>query len=210
MAHIKVDPAERKSQTAIRFLDEFTTLSGMAISSDSKSIPCALEAGFAKVIEAIECCAANNHQLIFIGNGGSAAVASHQAVDYWKNGGIKAISFNDTSLLTCIANDFGYEKVFVEPLKRFASAGDMLIAISSSGKSQNILQAVGVARSIGCGVMTLSGFDKDNPLRSLGDVNFYIPSNSYGLVEIAHLTLLHAMLESVMCHQTKMKSRGVL
>ena len=116
-------------------------------------------------------------------------------MDYWKNGGLAALAFNDASLLTCISNDFGYERVFAEPIAQFARVGDVLVAISSSGRSRNILQAVEAARKVGCWVMTLSGFEEANALRRMGDLNFYLPSKSYGVVEITHLALLHSMLE---------------
>lgn len=134
-------------------------------------------------------------KLIFIGNGGSSAIASHMAIDYWKNGGIRATAFNDAALLTCVSNDYGYEYVFEKPIEMMAQEGDLLIAMSSSGLSQNILKGVAAAGAKECGIVTLSGFSADNPLRLLGDVNFYIPSGSYGHVEIAHLSICHAMLD---------------
>ncbi len=94
--------------------------------------------------------------VILIGNGGSAAIASHQAVDLWKNGGIKAFAFNDASLLTCIGNDYGYDQVFAKPIEMFAKPGDLLIAVSSSGKSQNIVKAVESAKKVGCQVITVT------------------------------------------------------
>jgi len=132
---------------------------------------------------------------MFIGNGGSAGIASHAAIDYSKNGGIPSLAFNDGALLTCLGNDFGFENVFAQSLRLHARTGDMLIAISSSGKSPNILNAVSAAREIGCVVVTFSGFSVDNPLRSLGDVNFHVASNLYGFVEIVHMALCHAILD---------------
>ncbi len=140
-------------------------------------------------------------KVIFIGNGGSAAIASHQAVDYWKNGRMRAIAFNDSSLLTCISNDFGYPQVFAKPVEMFADPGDVLMAISSSGRSENILLAVNVARRKGCKVVTMSGFSTDNPLRLAGDLNFYVPSDSYGCVEIVHLALCHCILDTIISRQ---------
>lgn len=134
-------------------------------------------------------------KVIFIGNGGSAAIASHEALDFWRSADIPAVAFNDPIHLTCIGNDFGYEQVFSKPLEVFAHKGDLLIAISSSGKSKNILKGVKIARKKGCGVITFSGFDADNPLRSMGDVNFYVPSQSYGHVELSHLTLIHSLAD---------------
>ena len=139
-----------------------------------------------------------SNKVIFIGNGGSAAVASHQAVDYCRNGGFRAISFNDGALLTCIANDFGYEQVFSKPISMFAQPGDVLIAISSSGKSANIVAGVEQARKLGCFVITLSAFKSDNPLRKLGSLNFYVPTQSYGFAEITHLSICHCILDGLM------------
>ena len=156
-----------------------------------------LEGGFAKAIGLLLAASRRGRKLIFIGNGGSAAISSHQATDYWKNGGLESIAFNDASLLTCIGNDCGYENVFAVPMRRFAKRGDVVIAISSSGKSPNILNGVRAARAAGCGVVTFSGFAPGNPLRSLGDVNFYVPVQAYGLVEVCHLSLIHAMLREI-------------
>ena len=153
------------------------------------------EQALESVIHLIGGLAKSKGKIIFIGNGGSAAIASHQAVDYWKNGKIRAIAFNDASLLTCVSNDYGYVHVFEKPIEMFAQSQDILFAISSSGKSENILRGVRAAQEIGSRVVTFSGFDKGNPLRSLGDYNFYVASHSYGLVEISHLTLSHYILD---------------
>jgi len=182
---------------ALRFLDDLAGIrTRIAVTlTDGPAVDVAR--GMRTTIELMEASRRRGNKLIFIGNGGSAAIASHQAVDYWKNGGIPTLAFNDASLLTCISNDFGYERVFAEPITRFASEGDLLVAISSSGRSPNILAGVEAARGRGCGVVTFSGFSDSNPLRCLGDVNFYVPSDSYGVVEITHLALIHSMLEEI-------------
>jgi D-sedoheptulose 7-phosphate isomerase len=141
---------------------------------------------------------AAGRKLMFIGNGGSASIASHMAIDYSKNGGMRALAFNDASFLTCLGNDLGYENVFAKPVDLHAQAEDLLVAISSSGRSANILNAVDVARARGCHIVTLSGFATDNPLRRLGDYNLYVPSSSYGFVEIAHLAVCHCILDTAM------------
>jgi D-sedoheptulose 7-phosphate isomerase len=137
------------------------------------------------------------NKIIFVGNGGSAGIASHLAIDFSKNGGLRALAFNDASALTCLGNDLGYENVFAKQLDFHARSGDMLIAISSSGRSPNILEAVKVARGRDCKVVTYSGFTEDNELRQAGDVNFYVRANKneYGFVEVAHLALCHAVLD---------------
>ena len=134
-------------------------------------------------------------KLIFVGNGGSAAIASHMATDYSKNGGVRALALNDSSMLTCLGNDLGYERVFAKQVELYARKGDLVIAISSSGRSANILNAVDAALAAGCTVATLSGFTPDNPLRRKGEWNFYVASDRYGFVEIGHLTICHAVLD---------------
>lgn len=134
-------------------------------------------------------------KVMFVGNGGSAGIASHMAIDFSKNGGMRSLAFNDGAALTCLGNDLGYENVFAKQVELHGRSGDLLIAISSSGKSPNILKAVEAARAHGCAVLTLSGFGADNPLRRLGDVNLYVPSGEYGFVEISHLTLIHTIVD---------------
>lgn len=137
-------------------------------------------------------------RVLFVGNGGSAAIASHCAADYMKNGGFRAHSLHDPAVLTCIANDLGYERVFSDQLRRHGRRGDILFVISSSGESQNILQAARTARELSMIVVALSGFAASNPLRTLGDIDFHVPSRSYGIVEIAHLAICHAILDRAM------------
>jgi D-sedoheptulose 7-phosphate isomerase len=161
----------------------------------SKSI--SLEAGCEWVRKAAHETHDAGNTIIFIGNGGSAGIASHLAIDFSKNGGLRALAFNDPSALTCLGNDLGYENVFAKQLDFHARSGDLLIAISSSGRSPNILEAVKIARGRDCKVVTYSGFTESNDLRRAGDINFYVRANKneYGFVEVAHLALCHAVLD---------------
>ena len=134
-------------------------------------------------------------KVIFIGNGGSMGIAAHMAIDFSKNGGMRAMALGDSAALTCLGNDFGYADVFSRQIDWHGTAGDVLIAISSSGESPNILNGVAAARSRQCQVVTFSGFRDNNRLRGLGDVNFYVRAEEYGFVEVAHQSLLHAMLD---------------
>ena len=138
---------------------------------------------------------AAGNKLIFVGNGGSAAIASHMATDYSKNGGVRALALNDASMLTCLGNDLGYDRVFAKQIELHARAGDLVIAISSSGRSPNILNAVDAAEAAGCTIASMSGFTADNALRRRGTWNFYVASDRYGFVEIGHLTICHAILD---------------
>lgn len=135
--------------------------------------------------------------LYFIGNGGSAGIAIHMTSDYLKNGGIRTHSMLDPSTITCLGNDFGYEYIFSKQLELIAMEKDVLVAISSSGNSQNILNAVYVAKKNGCVVVTLSGFKEDNKLRSLGDFNIYVPSMIYGIVESIHNMILQQIVDKM-------------
>jgi len=159
--------------------------------------------GIIKTVELILSQSDLGKKIMFIGNGASASISSHMTTDFWKNTGIKALCFNDSALLTCISNDYGYEHVFEKPVSMFAENGDILFAISSSGKSGNIIKAVEEARKKECYVITLSGFKKSNSLRLLGDVNFYVPHSSYGPVEILHHAICHCILNSIIDKGTK-------
>jgi len=134
----------------------------------------------------------------FVGNGASATMASHMAVDATKNAGIKAMTFNEASFLTAIGNDIGYEEVFELPLKRYGHQGDLLTTISSSGNSPNVVRAIACARAVGIRVVTLSGMKPGNKSRSAGDLNYYIPASTYGIVESAHAVLLHCWMDHLM------------
>jgi len=133
-------------------------------------------------------------KVIFIGNGGSAAIASHMAVDWTKNGPIRAVAFNDAATLTCLSNDHGYANVFAKQLDYYAQKGDLVVIISSSGKSPNILAAARAANTLGLDSVRLSGMDPENELKRGGRLNFYVPADDYGLVELTHLCLLHSVV----------------
>jgi len=153
------------------------------------------DAAISETIDLMHSVRDSSHKIMFVGNGGSAGIASHMAIDYSKNGRLPAVCFNDGAALTCLANDLGYENVFSEQIRLHGKVGDLLIVISSSGASDNIRNAVSAAHELGCHVVTMSGFAPDNPLRGRGRFNWYVASSDYGFVEITHLTLCHAMLD---------------
>ena len=129
--------------------------------------------------------------LFLVGNGGSAGVVSHILTDFINVNKLNARTLHESSLLSCMSNDYGYENSFSEPLSTLAREKDLLIAVSSSGRSPNIHNAVKSIKKAGGEAITLSGFGEDNPLRSMGDLNIWLDSTSYGLVEIGHLFYLH-------------------
>lgn len=162
--------------------------------TDSNSSPLMLDDALQAIVKNI---LDNKRKVLLIGNGGSASIASHIAVDLWKNGGVRAMAFNDVSLITCVGNDFGFEHIFEKPIEMFADEGDILIAISSSGRSANIIKGVEAAVKKNCTVATFSGFSPDNPLRSMGRINFYVPSGAYGFVELAHSAICHCIADII-------------
>lgn len=180
------------------YYENLGQLMGRMTASNHQGVLMDCHQGVAAAAQLILTTGAAGGKLMFIGNGASAAISSHMSTDYWKNGGIRAIAFSDPALLTCIGNDHGYDRLFAEPVRMFADSGDILVAISSSGRSPNILNATDVARECGCAIITLSGFREDNPLRALGDLNFFVPCECYGPVEILHHSLCHCILDSIL------------
>ena len=180
------------------YLDTLKQAADDVVVSDRSSVLLDNDETIVRIIDLMRNGSINGNKIIFLGNGGSAAIASHMAIDYSKNGRLPAISFNDGAALTCLGNDLGYESVFSEQIKLHAKPDDLLVAISSSGASTNILKAVAEARIVGCKIITMSGFSEENPLRHLGDVNWYVSSNEYGFVEITHLALCHSFLDIFM------------
>jgi len=140
---------------------------------------------------------AQRRTVYMIGNGASASMASHFAADLAKNGRVHTQTFFDLALITAISNDIAYEQVFAEPLRRRGEGGDMLVAISSSGKSPNILAAASVAADLGMTIVTLTGKDPTNPLRRCGGLNLYVPAQTYGMAETAHAAALHRWMDLV-------------
>ncbi len=136
-------------------------------------------------------------RILLVGNGGSAAIASHLAIDLTKNAGVPAVCFNDASAITCLANDYGYEHWMAHAVRLYGRSGDSLVAISSSGRSANVLNAVAQARKDGMQVVTLSGMKPDNPLRKNGQVNFWVDSQAYNIVETAHQFFLMSVADLI-------------
>jgi phosphoheptose isomerase len=137
-------------------------------------------------------------KVMVVGNGGSAAIASHMQTDLCHSLGMRGLVFNEPPLLTALANDHGYEHAFRRLVQLWADEGDVLVAISSSGRSPNILGACAEARERGLAVVTYSGFGPDNPLRQLGDINFYVASDRYGPVETGHAVLIHHLTDHLL------------
>jgi len=154
----------------------------------------------------------SNNKVIVVGNGGSAAIASHLAVDLTKVAGIRTVNFNEPSLLTCFANDYGYEHWVEKALGFHADQGDLLILVSSSGESANILNGAKRAVAMGLSILTLSGFANDNRLRSLGGINLWVNSRTYNIVENVHQIWMLSIVDYLAAdkdHGLEIPSEGI-
>lgn len=137
-------------------------------------------------------------QLFFVGNGGSSAIASHMTADFMKNGGMNTCSLYDNAVITCMGNDYGYEYIFLKPLEFLLKEDDLLVAISSSGNSQNIVNAIDVANKKKASIITFTGFKPDNKVKQMGDINVYVPCEKYGIVESIHNLILQQIVDMIM------------
>ena len=129
----------------------------------------------------------NNKKLILAGNGASASISSQAATDFTQHARVRAVALNDHNLITAFGNDYGYEHWIARALEFYADPGDLVVLISSSGKSQNVLNAADYSRSVGLKCVTFTGFSPSNPLRGQGDLSVWVDCEYYNIVETIHL-----------------------
>jgi D-sedoheptulose 7-phosphate isomerase len=159
---------------------------------------CSFKKGLAKTGELLQSAISNQTSVFWVGNGGSSAICSHLSQDVMNKLGIKSLYLGDSSLMTCMANDYGYEQVYSKPMELFVNKNDILIAISSSGNSDNILSCVKLANKRGLHIISLSGMKQNNRLWNCNaDVSFFIDSDLYGIVETGHEAILHGIIETL-------------
>ncbi len=139
----------------------------------------------------------NHKQIFFIGNGGSAGIAEHMTTDFMKNGKIHARSMFSSTVLTCFGNDYRYEEIFSKQLELLAEKEDILVAISSSGNSANIINAIKTMKKKNGIIITFTGFKDDNSVKQLGDYNIYVPIEEYGIVETTHQAILQHIIDEL-------------
>ena len=184
------------------YMENFTASLNSPVITDNEGQEIGHDKAFGDLVEFL-LSKKDSATVYLFGNGGSSGIISHAAVDFMNACGFRAMALTDNSLLTCQANDFGYENVFRQPLKTLLRPGDILLGVSSSGKSPNIINACHYGRDNGAYVITFSGFKSDNPLRSTGDINFWLGAQDYGVVEIGHSLLIHILTDELMKHHTK-------
>lgn len=172
-------------------IQEFAQIVSCTQVSDAQNRAVDLEFGFKSLYEKLFQLKIDHKNLYILGNGGSAAVASHAVTDFFNVAKIRASTLHESSLLTCMANDYGYEHSSARILGQLLNPSDVVVAISSSGNSMNMRNAAQIGREKGAYVITLTGFSVDNPLRHLGDINMWLDSSDYGFVEVGHQFILH-------------------
>jgi D-sedoheptulose 7-phosphate isomerase len=172
----------------LNFFDHFYDL----INNKAKNIDSNKLIDLAKLVRATKL---NSGKVIIIGNGGSAAIASHVSIDLTKAANIRSANFNEASLLTCFSNDYGYENWVEKALDFYADNNDIVILISSSGQSQNIINGAKKAIAMKLPLITLTGFSEKNPLSKLGSINFWADSSTYNIVESIHQMWLLSVVD---------------
>jgi D-sedoheptulose 7-phosphate isomerase len=172
------------------YLSEYTRLLG------DPRWPALMEGFKTRVLEA----QAVGGKLMLAGNGASASIASHLATDFAKQGKVRAMAFNDANLITALGNDCGFENWIAKAVEIYADPRDVLILISSSGKSPNVVKAAHQAKAQGLYVAAFTGFSHDNPLGAASDVNFWVDSRSYNIVECTHMILLAGIVDLLVGH----------
>ena len=187
---------------ATSYLAELTQLLVNTVVTDGAGLSLTLDEGTDRAVDLILKVISVGAKIMVMGNGGSAAIAGHLHNDMCKAVGVRSLAFSEQPLLTALANDHGYGCVYERPVMMWAEKDDLLVGISSSGRSDNILRGARAAAEKGCRIITFSGFEPDNPLRRIGDLNFYVNSHSYGLVEVAHSALSHLLTDMAMSKNT--------
>jgi len=159
--------------------------------------PLTLDGGMMAAVAMLDSMRKQQGEVHLVGNGGSAAIVAHAQNDFVKAAHTRARVHQDIPLQSALSNDCGYEVAWAKSLNMLMRTGDVLIAVSSAGESASIINAVAAARKKHAMVITLSGFEPTNRLRQLGDLNFYVPSDEYGHVELTHAALLHHITDEV-------------
>lgn len=146
-----------------------------------------------------------NKVLIF-GNGGSSAIASHFSIDLINKIGIRCLNFSDDALLTCFANDYGFHKWIYKAIDLFCDRNDVIIFISSSGQSKNMIEGINLAKKKKINnLITFTGGKKNNPLSKKGNINLWVNSKIYNHIENAHQIWLLSIVDSIKLNKLKFK-----
>lgn len=192
----KSDPRFKNELPQAGTLQEYLGAYADKLADAIKSIaPLALDEAYAAVGNVIK----NGKRVYVAGNGGSAAIADHLCCDWTKGThvsnlpSLKTHSFTaSVGLLTALANDFSYEEAFKRQVEMYVESGDLIVLISSSGNSPNVVKAAEAARTKNATVIGLTGFS-GGKLRELAHISLHVSVNNYGVVEDAHQSVMHVL-----------------
>ena len=138
-----------------------------------------------------------NNKMLFAGNGASAAISAHAAVDFTKQAKIRGITFNEADLITCYSNDYGYDNWISECINSYANDNDVIVLTSVSGESPSVVNAAKTSKNLGLKVVTFTGRNESNSLKSYGDINFWVNSHAYNIVECIHMIWVTTVIDMV-------------
>lgn len=134
-------------------------------------------------------------RILFFGNGASASIASHAALDFTKQGKLQALCFHDPALVTAYANDYGYENAFWRIAKAYANQNDTVIMISTSGESENLIRLADFCNDEEISTVSFTGRHFDNTLRSMTRKSFWVDSHAYNIVENCHSIWITSLID---------------
>ena len=190
---------KKKKKEFISYINLFHKLS---ISSSNDNI-----LNLIKLTDKIKKIKKYKKKIIIFGNGGSSSISSHFSVDLTKNGKVRCLNLNKNNLITCFSNDYGFEKWIEKALYYYADKGDLIILISSSGNSKNMLNAAKFANKKKLFLTTFTGMKKNNSLKKLGDLNLWVDSKAYNMIENIHQMWLLAIVDMIIGKHTYSTNR---
>tara|TARA_B100001540_G_scaffold314816_1_gene340580 strand:+ start:3027 stop:3596 length:570 start_codon:yes stop_codon:yes gene_type:complete len=139
----------------------------------------------------------NKRKILIFGNGAGASIASHVATDFTKNAKVAAISLDSSTYLTCLSNDYGYENTVTQAIKHYYKSKDLVILLSASGNSTNMIKAARYCNKKSIKFLTITGFKKKNKLNNLSKNKIWINSSSWNLIEITQLSILLSYVDKI-------------
>ena len=170
-----------------KFSDYNRSISNLLLSISDKKLT--------ETIKMIKKTIAQKGTIYIVGNGGSASIASHVSVDFAKVSRIKSSTFNNANLITCFANDYGYENWLKAAIKYYTKTNDLVVLLSVSGKSKNLINAANFCKKKKIKLITITGAKKNNPLSKKGTINYWINSKAYNIVETVQMAILSSIVD---------------
>jgi D-sedoheptulose 7-phosphate isomerase len=158
---------------------------------------------FAAWAKALQQAREQKKRVYFVGNGPGASLASQFAIDLGRRAHLHTEVFNDLAMMSAIANEIGYEWIFADPLRRRAAEGDLLVCLSTSGRSENIIKAVELAAPLSVETISLTGSEADNPVRSKSELNFHVNAKTRGDAQVCFQAIMNHAINLVQIDESQ-------